>query len=382
MPKKMIAFCILLIFFSVFSGGCQSILISQNEPITVQSSFFDPDDVQNGEQLSIDSISKLGHGIVQDISTQNNALLITDTTKAPPITYNVNLLNLSDNALSSFVNSDKQQNNAIFDSDNNGVFYIEKNASDSTATNSQLVWTSIDRTVTKTISNPNENVQNTLCLANNQTVLYLNIDNEIIQKDLAGHQKKYQTQNHYFIDKMRYQSGSNTLYFLGKKDVDDEFDNLYSATLETNEQGQDTNMLKTKQIAQDVIDFDINDKNTQIAYIEKFNNSHQIVSINLSNMQKRNIKKDNYNSIIYAQDNSHIIVTKSDNNGEQDQQSIWIINQDKKTQQQLTSPMLISSPIIPSKDKNSLYFSVQKNNSTSSLNLYDQIIYQITYSFK
>mgnify|MGYP000981592028 FL=1 len=99
-------------------------------------------------------------------------------------------------------------------------------------------------------------------------------------------------------------------------------------------------------------------------------------------MQKRNIKKDNYNSIIYAQDNSHIIVTKSDNNGEQDQQSIWIINQDKKTQQQLTSPMLISSPIIPSKDKNSLYFSVQKNNSTSSLNLYDQIIYQITYSFK
>ncbi|MDD3995956.1 MAG: hypothetical protein PHC42_04615, partial [Bacilli bacterium] len=131
-----------------------------------------------------------------------------------------------------------------------------------------------------------------------------------------------------------------------------------------------------------VIDFDINDKNTQIAYIEKFNDSHQIVSVNLSNMQKRNIKKDNYNSIIYTQDNSHLIVTKSDNSGEQDQQSIWIINQDKKTQQQLTSPMLISSPIIPSKDKNSLYFSVQKNNSTSSPNLYDQIIYQITYSFK
>ena len=47
--------------------------------------------------MEILSFENIGTGTVQDISYDGSTLLLLNTTEAPPITYNINLLKVSEN---------------------------------------------------------------------------------------------------------------------------------------------------------------------------------------------------------------------------------------------------------------------------------------------
>jgi len=373
MKSKMILTLSVLLALVALTG-CDSVFIPSNSPITVQSNSLYND---KEESININSVGKIGHGTIQDWSADNNSLLITSTTKAPPLTYNIELLNLSDKALNSFINSDKQQLSAIFEEKGNGVFYVEKATNSDT---SQLEWTSPDRATTKTISTANENVQTPLCQAGVNAVLYTNGDNDIIRVSQDGSRIVYHSANGYSISKMTYEADTQTLYFLGRRDSADEYADLYSASLKPD--GITNGTLETQLIAKNVVDFSLQSDHSRLAYIMKFDDARKIVVLDLTTRQTRSLAFGDYNALSYTPDGSHLVVTKITNTDEQDFQSIWIVNTQNKEQTQLTSPMIITSPIIIPKDQNTLFFSVQTDDTAvSGSRFYDQVIYQVSFSY-
>ena len=99
----------------------------------------------------------------------------------------------NENQLTSFVNSEKHQLSAKFDEYARGVFYVEKGLDTGNEKSSNSYLTSIDKSVTKTISSPEENVNSNICIVDDSSVIYSNTSNQIVMANSDGDRRIYHT---------------------------------------------------------------------------------------------------------------------------------------------------------------------------------------------
>lgn len=356
--------------------GCTSILIPQNTPLSFKPPF--QSEKKNGNEVKTITMTNIGDGTLYDVSESGNMLLLFETTKVPPISNNINLLKTETKTISSFISSDKRLTDALFDKDNCGIFYTEKSADTSTGGNAQLFWTSADRRTTKSISEPSEKIQSPLSLIKKNTILYINKDNVIVEKNINGNGKTYQTPNHLFIEKMIYDPNQHDLIFLGKKTEDAEQVDLYKASMWNNEMDENGNFILTpKCIARNAFDFSLSSDNKHIAYITVFNKEKRISIYDNETNRIKNIAHGAYNTITYLPDNHRIVVTKNNEFGNQNYQSLWLLSDAGDSTEQLTSPILIMSKVIASPRSNEIYFSSNKENGQNTADVNSQTIYYI-----
>lgn len=327
-------------------------------------------------------MTNIGDGTLYDVSESGNALLINETTKVPPFSNNINMLKPETKTVSSFISSDKRLTNALFDKENSGIFYTERSADTANGGSTQLFWTSADRRTTKSMSQPAEKIQAPLCLKKQNTILYINKDNAVIEKNTNGKSKTYQTPNHLFIDKMLYDSTRQELIFLGKRTEDAEQADLYKASMKDNETDNEGNLILTpKCIARNVFDFSLSSDNKHIGYISVFNKDRRLSIYDNETNRIKNIAEDTYDTVTYSADNYHIVVTKHSVFGNQNYQSLWLLSDDGKSISQLTAPILIMSKVIASPTENAIYFSSNKDNEQTSADTGSQYVYCINFEF-
>ncbi len=371
--------CVLMSVFLL--SGCTSILIPQNTPLSLNPFEAQGDNHQDSD-IKSNTMTNIGDGTLYDISESGNALLINETTKVPPFSNNINMLKPETKTVSSFISSDKRLTNALFDKENSGIFYTERSADTANGGSTQLFWTSADRRTTKSMSQPAEKIQAPLCLKKQNTILYINKDNAVIEKNTNGKSKTYQTPNHLFIDKMLYDTTRQELIFLGKRTEDAEQADLYKASMKDNETDNEGNIILTpKCIARNVFDFSLSSDNKHIGYISVFNKDRRLSIYDNETNRIKNIAEDTYDTVTYTADNHHIVVTKHSVFGNQNYQSLWLLSDDGKSISQLTAPILIMSKVIASPTENAIYFSSNKDNEQTSADTGSQYVYCINFEF-
>lgn len=348
-PLKFKCLILLLSGILIFSSGCQNIMIPPDEPMTAFTTGSDQ------KKATIDNCTILSAGRVQDINTENNRLLLLTATSAPPVTYNIDFLDTDrvENRLTNFINSDKDQLSAAFDSNHTGIFYVEQTNDPSGKTISQMVWTSSDKSTTRTISTTDENVNSVFhTIADNQ-VIYTTDDGHVVLADTSGRRDVYSSDTDIYFTDADYLSESKTFVFLGHKKETATGSDLYTATLNDNNSLSDLSL-----IGNNVLTFDINSDKTEVLYTQEHNNKRRIMRYSLSGESNPAvISEGNYTSAQYS-DNSILCTQYSDTNN-QSLQTIWLMSSDGKEASQLTPPLILASPIFNRNGQ--LYFSVKKD---------------------
>ncbi len=308
-------------------SGCQSLLIPYDSPISLTE-----DRIQKNDTATIVNLTEIGIGVIQDITTTGDYLLIASKSMTPPITFNLDLYKTEESkpALVSFINSDKQQTNAIFDAENKGVYYLQKNeSSESGGLFTQLMWSSLDRTVTKILSAANENVTSALYALDANSVMYINHKNELIMTNVAGERHVYSIESSFHPDTLTYVEATKTIYFLGTVDDDTALENLYSLTLTS-----DCSKLMPELLAKNVISFAVKADHTAITYIQEKEKNRLLVRYDIKKKSKREISQGGYASLCYTADQGHLIVSEYTSDSKRETQSLWIMDDDGKTKQQ------------------------------------------------
>ena len=100
--------------------GCQNLFIPTNVPVILRDDSILTK--SSSEQINIESYTRVSPGVVQDITTSGNNIILL--TSSP--TYNIDIYNSDADQLSSFVTSDKMILNGLYDSFDTGIYYAEK----------------------------------------------------------------------------------------------------------------------------------------------------------------------------------------------------------------------------------------------------------------
>lgn len=363
----------ILMATAIFLSGCRSLVIPQDQP------FFSTPLTETN--VTISSFDILSSGTLQDISSDNEQLLLLNTTDTLPTTYNIDVFDTtaSDNHMTNFVNSDREKLSAAFDTNSHGVFYVEQTTSPTSQTINQLVWTSEDKRTTRTLSNTEESVNPTFHILDNGQILYSNNAGQIVITDATGNRTDYQLDTALSLIDLDYHPDSQRFVFLASTNNSGSEKNLYTAVVNAQ------NELSTPiQIDSNVLNFDLKQDGSGLIYTRISNEQNQIVyrSFNLTE-RPQTLLEGSLSSASYTPDNNQIIYAQFVDSTEQSCCSIWSMDASGSNSVQLTAPLNITSPIIPVAGQNNiLYFSVEasRTNLTSNTHSSQSIVYRLEYT--
>lgn len=379
--KKITVLLAILLTASCLMGGCQNFLFAENVPFTWKDE-YDSEQARQ-DRLHIDSYEPIGKGVIKDLSHDGRHLLLLNTSTVPPITYSAEILSPGDNEnrLISFLTAEKKQQSMAFDDDSLGLFYVEENPGKAGATVNQLAWTSGDKSTTRTISAPGENVNSNFAVYEHDKVVYANDKNEVILADTAGERTVYSTGGLISLGKIFYCQSDNNLYFTAADPGDENIAGLYQAAI------GETNELEPERIDKNIVDFSVDDANGQLVYIKFHHNTRRLAYLELANTKRRGkvVGEGNFTSCRFTPDGENIIYTRFSANNLRSNQSLWITDKDGAEALQLTSPLNITSDIFFHPQEKTLYFSAGSQGGISTSDTGDQTasnVYQLSFSIE
>jgi len=381
--KKLLANSILfsfVILISLFLSGCESLFIPRNVPVVLHEGV--PSKSQSGPAITVDSYLALCPGIIQDITSIGNALIVlnAENTGNAKVPFSIDFYNTDTRQLSSFISSDKRDLSALFDTSDTGLYYVEAmNDPISGKSGSQLLWTDINKDSTRIISLPEENVVKYFGIGESDKVIYINNNNNIIIADNQGNRQVYTTFRNYNILSVDLMKGNDAVAFIAYDPANEGKTNLYYARIKS-----DTTELLPNLLEENVTGFDVNDINNQILFVENSMNNQSIGIWTSDTANSKIIANGNLGTGSFTPNGEKIIFTKYSPNFDSQYQSIWIMDADGNNPLQITAPLKLNSRVLCHPFKSILYFSVEKNaEDTNSGN--DSIVsqtYQVNYTIE
>lgn len=354
-------------------SGCQNLFIPTNVPVILHNNqiLSEP----SPQQITIQSYTMIASGIVQDITNSGNNLILLNSGS----TYNINTYNTETMQTTSFSNSDKIVLNALYDTFDTGMYYTEKLTDTATGnTDSQILWSDINKNITRVISLPEENVSQYFGIGDLGQVVYANNNNQIILADNESNRQVYNLLNNYNIINIDYIGTEKGFVFIATDPQDEEKTNLYYAKIK-----DDSAELTATLISENVSSFDINDLTNQVLFIKNNGDSNTIRAWQTNILNPTSIASGNYNSARFTPNGERIIFTQFTPNSDSHTESIWIMDANGKNALQLTAPLNINSQIICHPYQSILFFSVEKStdNISASENRTLSQTYELTYKF-
>ncbi|MDO4289348.1 MAG: hypothetical protein Q4C55_09200 [Eubacterium sp.] len=355
MKTKILTFGLLAL--SLVCGGCKSVLIPEDKPLVLDQRSWLSSASQN--DIEILAYEAIGTGSVQDISYDGSTLLILNPTQTTPVSYNVDLLRFTEegNRLTSFLSSEKSQVAAAFDPYAQGIFYVEETDAENSPVAKQLVWTSIDKSTTRTISSQEESVNAAFYTISDSQVLYTDSSRSLIFADANGRHEVYSTTYNLDIQQVAYLPESQTVLYTAKSPSDENKTNLYRSELKAGE-----TVLTSALIDENVLDFDLNADSGLLFYIKLNGSSREMMRCNVNNYSTPTaIAKGNFTSVTATASGDQVLFSEYSSTNSKSSQSIWIMDSNGKNQLQITAPLTLTSEIIAHPYKSTIYFSAEKS---------------------
>lgn len=351
------------VFFAIFlCSGCRAIFIPADQIRPLANSKSHQPASAN---IRVTHFSQIGYGHIQTINPKQSVLLVTGASAVPPVTYSMNLLDLQNGFNQNFITSDKQLTAAAFQGDGQGVYYLNaQNAASNAPRRYQLVWSSLNRALTKVLSLPGESVQPALCMADKTHLLYATQSGYLIVIDSHQNRRVFKLPQPLTISKMYCNPQTHQLFFLGQKKTDD-VPTFYTAVLK-NRPYTKREPLKLQIIDHKVIDFDWISQN-RLVYLRTMDRQRQIKTYSPKTHQIKKITAGYFYRITALNPNAVIVSQGYSPEAASQTLTLQYIQLNTKKQKQLTSPLRLSSPVFrQTKNKsNALFFSVEipeKNN--------------------
>ncbi|MBC3797116.1 hypothetical protein [Acetobacterium tundrae] len=369
--KNKSLFLAFIIMIALFASGCQNIFIPVNVPVVLKEGIFSG--IQSPQKISIQSFNVISSGVVQDITNNGNNLIILNR----GTTFNIDTFNTDTQQLSSFVNSDKHELSALYDANDTGIYYIEKTIEPNSGNlDSQLLWTDINKNITRTISNPEENVNQFFSTNESNQVVYSNNNNELVLADNEGNRTVYKTLRDYPILSIDYIEDAQGFVFIAYDPVKEEKTNLYYAKIK-----DDSLELSPSLIAENVNSFDINDVTNQVIFIKNGGESQSIGTWKTSDIKSSTIATGHFGTVKFTPNGENIIYTQYSPNYDSQSQSIWVMDANGDNPLQVTAPLKLSSQVFCHPNKSILYFSAETNaaSTNSTVDSVPSQTYQIMY---
>ncbi|WKY45477.1 hypothetical protein Q5O14_05150 [Eubacteriaceae bacterium ES2] len=372
--RKILSFAFLSILCLISFCGCENIFFPYNVPVVLQENQNSQTD--SPQEATIVSYQVISTGLVQDISYSGSNLLILNN--AAP--YSINIFDTSNNQLSTFSSSDKQQSSAVYDSYDTGIYYIEETANqDSNTTDIQLVWSDVSKNTTRIISNAEENVVPNFGIADQGNVVYGNNSNELILSDNSGNRTVYKNPNNGTLLQVAYIDDEPGFVFIAANPAIEDETSLYYARIP-----DDSNDLSPTLISENVSSFNVDKLNHQVAFVKNSGDSQSICIWQLNHSKPSVLATGSFGSVQFTPSGENIIYTQvATGNTDLKSQSIWIMDNNGNNPQQLTAPIKLSSTIVCHPFQSVLFFSIERNtDNTENYNarviseIY-QLVYQI-----
>ncbi len=371
MNKTKIKVLSVTLSISLLLSGCSSIFFMKDKPTVVE----DQSEIQ---MAAISDYQYLSAGIVQSYDTTTHNLLLTDRSSAAPASNAINNFDQrSENKLSNLVLSDKIHHMACYDNNNEGIYYLQQESdtnvnSDTGIGNQQLIWTSLDKSVTEIVSHPDYSVTSPFYVMADNNVLYANNKNEIVVTNHEQYRKVYKNVENHRISQLACDSELNTMVYIGKTPKDDK-NRLYMVELKDNN-------LKPVLLESDVPYFDYNANTGTLAYIKETATDNKIYTFNLRTPEPPEILySGKIKRVFIAPDDSGLFFTRSSDSTKKPLEAIYYSSLEGENITQVTSPLNLASKIIIEPNSQTLYFSVESNQPTEPAGDYMVDVYALHY---
>lgn len=332
MKLKKFYFILLLILSSLSLTGCSNIFIASNTVLTLSS--------EMKPTANINSLITEQPGKVRSITNdRENILSISQNNN----TYAIDNFQVKSNTLVNLIYSETQ----IFDvqAAGEGFFYSRINPSDST--NIQIIWSTFDKTVERTITDSLDAAGEIIYAYDNDKVVYINNGSTLVFSNSNGVKNKYELNFQAEISNLYWSDRDNVGFIIARVRGADSFD-LYQLL----PNGDD---LKVNPIASNVIDMDFQKTTSQLVYLTQSN--HNVECYILENIQ--NIKntrifgEENLEKVSFNDTGDSLYVAKTFGNGVRS--AIWYYDLNTKKQYQIISPMRLISNIYSVGEYNIVY---------------------------
>lgn len=368
--NKSMLICFIFVMVLI-SGGCQNLFIPNNIPVILRNE--QPSEKASSQNIRIESYGIISPGIAQDITNSGNNLLLFNS----DMTYNIDTYNTDTLQLSSFISSDKKILTALYDTYDTGIYYVEEMIDPiNNNIGSQIIWSDINKNITRVISLPEENVIKYFGIGDSGHVIYANNNNQIVLADSEGNRQVYDVLNNYNILAVDYINEEKGFLIIAIDPKRDEKTNLYYAKIKA-----DSMELTPDLIAENVNTFDINDFTNQVVFVKSGGNIQTIRTWKTDAGSPAAIATGNFGSVVFTPNGENIVYTQHTPNYDSHAESIWIIDPNGQDPLQLTAPVNLNSKVICHPSKPILYFSVEKSPESIS-SIEDQTlsqIFQLTY---
>ena len=369
--KRSIVFFVFVVTTAIVTSGCQNVFIPSNRPVVIKEAVSSA--LRSTHQISIQSCNEIASGVVQDISNSGNNIIVLNS----GTTFTIDLLNTDTRQLSAFINSDKKELSALYDTHDTGIYYIQKVVEPASENvNSQLLWTDINKNITRIISTPEENVNQFFAINESGQVVYVNNSNELILADSGGNRTVYQPIRDYSILSVDYIEDAKGFVFMAYDPAKEEKTNLYYAKIEDG-----SLELSPSLVVENVINFDINKVTNQVVFIKNSSEYQTIGTWKTDDTKTTTIATGNFGTANFTPNGENIFYSQYSANYDSQSQSIWMMNANGDNPLQVTAPLNLNSQLICHPNKSILYFSVEKN-AESANTTEDTVLsqtYQITY---
>lgn len=349
----------LLILLTLLLSGCSSILFLKDRPMPMR----DENSIPTAEILEYQYLTA---GVVQGYDPQKQTLLLMDRSSAAPASNAINIFDQNaENKLSNLILSDKIHHMVRFDENKEGIYYLQQESAptgnlDTGIGNQQLMWTSLDKSITETISHPDYSVTSPFCFVHDDSVLYANSKNEIIVTDHNQRREVYKNVENHQISQLAYDPELNKLIYIGQTPKDEK-KRLYMVDMSEEN-------LKPTLLDSNVAYFDYNRHTGTLAFIQETNTDNKLYTYNLRDPQPPVILySGNIKRVFIAPDDSGVFFTRGSKPTEQPLEAIYYTDLLGKNIVQITAPLKLVSNIMIEPNSQNLYFSIERSQSAKAI---------------
>lgn len=345
---------LLLIIFTVgiFLTGCSSILIEEDTVLTLSS--------ETPQTASINSLTTDQPGKVCDMTKDRKSILSIGRNNS---NFTIDSYQIPGNSLVNLLTSESR----IYDvkAADNGFFYTKLNPAN--MLNVQIIWSTSDLTVERVITDPYENVSETIFAYGTDNVIFISNNNELVFSNSSGVQRRYELGKQIEVSEIVWSESNNTGFLTGR-----DFGNDYFTLYQFNVNDSDFRMTG---LMKNVLDIDLSDKSDMLAFCIQEEDTVQayIISDIAQINPQRQFKQPELEKVCFSDDENTLFFTK--HLGVGIRSTLWNYDISSKNTYQLTSPLRIVSDIIPFTVNNEVFFSIRQ----SSYNETNDVITSTNY---
>jgi len=387
--KKKLSIGIISLMILSFTG-CSSFFLQEDEPVISEQNNGIASTEQSSEQngFQVASVQRLTEGIVYDISSNGSELLVgtstypsVDDQEQTETSYiNLGLYRFDTNQTNPLLETAKNQVNGILDDANNGYYYLEFREEENETGPYRLVWSDLDGSVTRNLSDSEESVSPVFSMYDKNRIIYGNQRGQVkllqvseLKENRRIRTTTYQLSENMPIDQINYLPNEELAVFSSRNEESGTKDLYYAYLNGTSPE--------PVLVRENIRNFSLSPLSHTLLYtVGNGDNVPVLNAYDLREDRTTTLYEGNVGVFRASPDGNVVFSERPDSSSTN--QNLWIVDLEGNNLSQIASNLNVAgNNIVFSPSRNDLYltvFSYAENEEDSSEDIVFHI-YQVTY---